>query len=204
LEHGDKEPPLEILFPISPPIFNRRLYPCVLKNQSENQSKKFRGICKSAFKDVSHLKAALKRAFLSPPVGSPEPPLRNNTLGYFRLVSQKQKNGEVFVSFFFGIHVVSFTSPFSPLLHLQKKTTITYKGVCHKLYKGLIKKIFMIHNQTIRLYVMLCYVIKRFFFFLTFSLQVIVYKLCYVIGCMLCYACMLCYFFDKKTVTNGV
>ena len=64
--------------------------------------------------------------------------------------------------------------------------SLTYKSVCHKLYKGL-KNVFSVLTSNLQsLYVMLCYVIMLLIIYLSIYLGVIVFKFYDIQECMLC------------------
>jgi len=71
----------------------------------------------------------------------------------------------------------------------------TYKYVCHKLYKGLISRIFVIIKRLLCLYVMLCYVIVMYLYCIIYSLRVILYKLFCVK--QVCYVMRVCYVISR-------
>ena len=64
--------------------------------------------------------------------------------------------------------------------------SLTYKTVCHKLYKGLKKVVSVLTSNIQSVYVMLCYVICYLIIYLSIYLGVLVFKSYGIQHCMLC------------------
>ena len=124
-----------------------------------------------------------------PPFSLPTKPYGNSDRGFSTRFLLCSSLGSFTLSDYNSTHRDGCSPHYSSLPPCRNASThlsLTYKTVCHKLFKGLKNVVSVLTSIGWSVYVILCYVVMLLIIYLSIYLEVIVFKFYGIQECMLC------------------